>query len=157
MQNWALQLRQSKAGIITFIQSTSFGRKNSNKASSSSNVDSVVGCSLKLFRSLARDCLATLPKGNVKAEIRDYIVCYEHCNCNRFLISCGRCSQLSSLLQRSFPEDVGVTNRRPSWDSELISRVEMRLLVCVTRGPSRELYKTVSTVYFTLGILRKDL
>ena len=106
--------RQSKAGIITFIQNTSFGRKNSNKASSSSNVDSVVGCSLKLFRSLARDCLATLPKGNVKAEIRDYIVCYEHCNCNRFLISCGRCSQLSSLLQCSFSEDVGVTNRRPS-------------------------------------------
>ena len=35
-----------------------FGRKNSNKASSSSNVDSFVGCSLTLFRSLTRDCLA---------------------------------------------------------------------------------------------------
>ena len=33
------------------------------------SVDSVVGCSLKLFRSLARDCLATLPKGDKKAEI----------------------------------------------------------------------------------------
>ena len=73
---------------------------------------------MKIFKRMrmviARDCLATLPKGNVKAEIRDYIVCYEHCNCNRFLISCGRCSQLSSLLQCSFSEDVGVTNRRPS-------------------------------------------
>ena len=29
------------------------------------NVDSAVGCSLKLFR----NCLATLPKGNMKAEI----------------------------------------------------------------------------------------
>ena len=34
----------------------------------------------------------------------------------------------------------------------------MRLLVCVTRGPSREPYQTVSTVYFILlGILRTDL
>ena len=30
-------------------------------------------------------------------------------------------------------------------------------LTCVTRGPSREPYQTVSTVYFTLGILRMDL
>ena len=48
---------------MTFIQSTSFGRKNLNKASSSSNVDSVVGCSLKLFPRLA--------KVNVKAEISE--------------------------------------------------------------------------------------
>ena len=34
----------------------------------------------------------------------------------------------------------------------------MRLLACVTRGPSREPYQTVSTVYFILlGILRTDL
>ena len=34
----------------------------------------------------------------------------------------------------------------------------MRLLACVTRGPSREPYQTVSTVYFLLlGILRTDL
>ena len=46
----------------------SFGRKNSNKASSTRNVDSVVGCSVKLFRISARDCLATLPKENVKAK-----------------------------------------------------------------------------------------
>ena len=64
-QNWAQQ------EIITFIQSTSFGWKNSNKASSLSNVDSVVGWSLKLFQSLARDCLATLPKGNMKAKISE--------------------------------------------------------------------------------------
>ena len=33
----------------------------------------------------------------------------------------------------------------------------MRLPACVTRGPSREPYQTVSTVYFILGILRTDL
>ena len=52
---------------------------------------------------------------------------------------------------------MGVANRRPSSDSELIARMEMRLLTCVTRGPSREPYQTVSTVYFILGILRTDL
>ena len=31
----------------------------------------VVGCSLKSFRSLARDCFATLPKVNVKAKISE--------------------------------------------------------------------------------------
>ena len=62
-----LSPRQTIAGN----QSTFFGRKNSNKASSSSNVDPVVGCSLKLFRSLARDCLATHPKGNIKVEISE--------------------------------------------------------------------------------------
>ena len=40
-------------------------------ASCSSNVDSVVGCSLKLFRRLDRDWFATLPKLNVKAEISE--------------------------------------------------------------------------------------
>ena len=77
-----------------------------------------------------------------------------------FVISCGevfQCSKPSSLLQRLFPADVGVTNRRPSSNSELISRLEMRLLACVTRGPSREPYQTISTVYFLLGILRTDL
>ena len=39
---------------------------------------------------------------------------------------------------------MGVTNRRPSSDSELISRMEMRFLACVTRGPSRDPYQTVS-------------
>ena len=52
---------------------------------------------------------------------------------------------------------MGVTNRRPSSDSELISCMEMRLLACVTRGPTRKPYQTVSTVYFILGILRMDL
>ena len=52
---------------------------------------------------------------------------------------------------------MGVTNRRPSSDSELISCMEMRLLACVTRGLTREPYQTVSTVYFILGILRMDL
>ena len=42
---------------------------------------------------------------------------------------------------------MGVTNRRPSSDSELISRMEMRLLACMTRGPSRDPYQTVSTVF----------
>ena len=55
------------------------------------------------------------------------------------------------------PSDVGVNNRRPSSDSELISRMEMRLLACVTRGPSREPCQTVSTVHLILGILRTDL
>ena len=55
------------------------------------------------------------------------------------------------------PADVGVNNRRPSSDSELISRMEMRLLACVTIGPSRELYQTINTVYLILGILRTDL
>ena len=55
------------------------------------------------------------------------------------------------------PADVGVNNRRPSSDSELISCMEMRLRACVTRGPSREPYQTVSTVYLILGILRTDL
>ena len=68
MQNSAQQDKEWQE-IITFIQSTSFGRKNSNKASSLSNVDSVVGCLLKLFRSLSTDCFATLPKLNIKAEI----------------------------------------------------------------------------------------
>ena len=48
--------------------------------------------------------------------------------------------------------EVGVTNGRPSSDSELISCMEMRLLACVTRDPSLEPYQTVSTVYFILGI-----
>ena len=61
---------------------------------------------------------------------------------------------LSSLMSLA---DVGVTNRRPSSDSELISRMEMRLLACVTRGPSRKPYQTVSTVHLILGILRTDL
>ena len=43
--------------------------------------------------------------------------------------------------KKKLPADVGVTNRRPSSDSELISRMEMRLLACVTRGPSREPYR----------------
>ena len=62
-------------------------------------------------------------------------VCYKHSN--RFLISCGevlRSSQSSSLLQLSFPVNVGVTNQRPSSDSELISRMGIRLLACVTRA-----------------------
>ena len=50
---------------------------------------------------------------------------------------------------------MGVTNRLS--DSELISCMEMRLLACVTRGLTRKPYQTVSTVYFTLGILRMDL
>ena len=33
----------------------------------------------------------------------------------------------------------------------------MRLLACVTRGPSREPYQTIGTVYLILGILRTDL
>ena len=36
---------------------------------------------------------------------------------------------------------MGVTNRRPSSDSELISPMEMRLPACVTKGPSREPYQ----------------
>ena len=70
MQNWAQQ-DKTQQQIITFIKSTSFGRKYSNKASSWRNVDSVVGCSLKLFRSLAIDCFATLPKVNMKAQISE--------------------------------------------------------------------------------------
>ena len=35
------------------------------------DVDSVVGCSLKLFQSLSRDCFATLPELNMKAEISE--------------------------------------------------------------------------------------
>ena len=70
MQNWAQQDKAQQENI-TFIQSTSFGRKNLNKASSLSNVGSVVGCSLKLFRRLDRDWFATLPKVNVKAEISE--------------------------------------------------------------------------------------
>ena len=46
--------------------------KNSSKASSSSIVDPVVGCSLKLFRSLARDCLVTLPKETWKPRSPNY-------------------------------------------------------------------------------------
>ena len=61
------QQDKGKQEVITFIQITSFGRRNSNKASSLSNVDSVVRCSLKLFWSLSRDCFATLPKVNLKA------------------------------------------------------------------------------------------
>ena len=40
--------------------------------------------------------------------------------------------------------------RRPSSDSELISRMKMWVLACVTRGPSQEPYQTVSTVYFII-------
>ena len=81
MQNWGQQ-DKAKQEIITFIQSKSFGRKSSNKASSSSNFDSAVGCSLKLFRSLARDCLATLPKGNMqiwKPRSPNYTASQVHC------------------------------------------------------------------------------
>ena len=35
--------------------------------------------------------------------------------------------------------------------------MEMRLVACVTRGPSQEPYQTISTVYFKIGILRMDL
>ena len=52
---------------------------------------------------------------------------------------------------------MGVTNRRPSSNSELISRIEMRLLVCMTKGPTREPYQAISTDYFILGILETDL
>ena len=82
---------------------------------------------------------------NDRITTRDYIVCYEHRNCNRFLISCGEVfqwSQSSSMLRRQFPADVGVTNRQPSSNSELIFRMEMRLLACLTRGSSREPYQT---------------
>ena len=48
-----------------------FKVRHSNNASSLSNVDSVVGCSLKLFGSLARDFFATLPKVNMKVEISE--------------------------------------------------------------------------------------
>ena len=89
-----------------FIQLTSFARKNSNKASSLSNVDSVVGCSLKLFGSLARDFFATLPKVNMKVEISELqpgILLFVMNIATGFVISCGevfQCSQPSSLLQR---------------------------------------------------------
>ena len=57
-----------------------------------------------------------------------------------------------------FTAEVEVTNRRrPSSDSELISRIEMRLFACVTTGPSREPCQTIRTVYFILGIFRTDL
>ena len=52
---------------------------------------------------------------------------------------------------------MGVTNRRPNSNSELIPHMEMRFLACVTRVPSREPYQTVSTVNFLLGIMRTDL
>ena len=105
-RNWAQQCKAQQE-IMTFIQSTSFGRKNSNKAFSSSNIDSVVGCSLKLFRSFSKRFLCHTSKGkheirDLRITTRDYIVYYEHRYCNRFLISCGevfRCSQSSSLLQ----------------------------------------------------------
>ena len=65
----------------------------------------------------------------------------------------------SSLLKlpNQPPVDVGVTNRRPSSDSELISHMEMRLLARVTGGPSRKPYQTISTVHLILGVLRTDL
>ena len=104
--------------------------------------------SLKLFRSLSRDCHTSKSKHEsryLRITTRDYIVCYEHRNCNRFLISCGEVfqwSQSSSMLRRQFPADVGVTNRQLSSNSELIFCMEMRLLACLTRGPSREPYQT---------------
>ena len=54
---------------------------------------------------------------------------------------------------------VGVTNGRPSSNYELISRMEMRLLACVTRDPSREPYRKHGLFHidFILGILRTDL
>ena len=55
------------------------------------------------------------------------------------------------------PADVGVTNRRPSSDSELISPMEMRMGLLVRPENSREPYQTVSMVYFILGNLRTDL
>ena len=90
---------------MAFIRSTSFGRKNSKKASSSSSVDSVVGCSLKLFRSVARDCFATLPKVNMKAELSELRPGIKLFAMN-IAIATGECgkvfrsSQSSSLLQR---------------------------------------------------------
>ena len=59
----------------------------------------------------------------------------------------------SAERKKKLRTDEGVTNRRPSSHSELISRMEMRLLVCVTRGPSREPLVTASTVYFMNGPL----
>ena len=47
----------------------------------------------------------------------------------------------SAERKKQLRTDEGVTNRRSSSDSELISRMEMWLLDCVTRGPSREPYR----------------
>ena len=47
----------------------------------------------------------------------------------------------SAERKKELRTDEGVTNWRPSSDSELIARMEMRLLACVTRGPSREPYR----------------
>ena len=47
----------------------------------------------------------------------------------------------SAERKKELRTDEGVTNWRPSSDSELIARMEMRLLDCVTRGPSREPYR----------------
>ena len=83
-----------------------FKVRHSNNASSLSNVDSVVGCSLKLFGSLARDFFATLPKVNMKVEISELqpgILLFVMNIATGFVISCGevfQCSQPSSLLQR---------------------------------------------------------
>ena len=60
----------------------------------------------KLFRSLSRDCHTSKNRHesrDLRITTRDYIVCYEHRKCNRFLISCDeafQCSQSSSMLQR---------------------------------------------------------
>ena len=66
--------------------------------------DSVVSCSHGLFRSLARDCLATVPKWNIKLRSPNYnpqLYCLLWTS-YWFLNSCGEvpwCSQSSSLLQ----------------------------------------------------------
>ena len=127
----------------------SFARKNSNQASSSSIVDSVVGCLHTLSWSLSHHTSNRKHESrDLQIIIRDYVVCHEHRN--RFLISCGDvfwcCYSINS------PADIEVTNWWPLSDSELISRREMRLLACVTKGPSEEPYHTVSTVYLILGI-----
>ena len=58
-------------------------------------------------------------------------------------MSIVRCSQSGPLLYCSFPADMGVSNRWPSSNSELISHMEMRLCTPVTRG-----------YFFPLGALR---
>ena len=126
----------------------SFARKNSNQASTSSIVDSVVGCLHTLSRSLSHHTSTRKHESrDLQIIIRDYVVCHEHHN--RFLISCG--DVLWCCYSINSPADIEVTSWWP------LSRREMRLLACVTKDPSEEPYHTVSTVYLILGIVRTDL
>ena len=124
---------------------TKHSRKSSHsfkvRPSFGSNVDSVIVCLHKLFQNLARDCSATVPKWNTKLRSPNYnprLYClswiwqpvFNHVGWSSLM------QPIKFTVTGLIPCGWGVTNWRPSSDSELIYCMKMRLLASVSRGLS---------------------